>query len=244
MDDLEVVRPGEQWFQPVDQIERGDEGVSYLIKAPDLYDASRLSRAVMAKGARTVSRGQMLGVIRKGLEALISAGDAPSGDFAEYRAVLDKLDLEPQGGAGAMLSDEERGRYLYLLDVLRRHYPPYPELEADIEFSRQVEGLETLRLFVRGWRNLESDGEPILWRGALDGGMAEDLVGSIPQAHRIALELRIMQLRKPRKIDLKNSPPPSSSPSTGTSSTAAKSSRQKAPRRKARAGSSRPSASK
>lgn len=242
MADLEVIRPGEQWFSPADQLREGAKGIRYLLRAPTLYDKTQLAAAIARRGARPVAPPLVAYTVRQALEALRSGGGLTDAEAALYTELLDRVD-HAGGRAGELLSRDDSARYMHLLGVLRRHYPPLAELEAQQQEYAQIEELETVRFLLRGWENVETEAGPVAWQAALDGGTAPDLLDLLPDSHRIAIALRLMQLRRPDGMQLKNSRPPSSGRSTPTSSTAAKSGPSKTRRQKARGGNSRLSAS-
>lgn len=214
---------------PQDQEGKPDaERIAYLVAPPTPYTRAQYRRAVRAKGGVAWTDLDLLTTARAGLVEI--GGDNGALEILDaYREALE-VRVEALIAArrqGQDLADvpqvdaELAAKANAATDVVRRHYPPFAEREADVEFFDAVSRIEATRVFVVGWENVDA-------ACARDqGGLTDAALAHVPELHMAEIRAFVVDAETPSDAAGNGSASPSPGGCAPTSSPAARTTRKK-----------------
>lgn len=210
---------------------------AYHLRVPGVYDKIELERAATARGARQYGQLELLEALAADLESVGGPAEAKAKALAAVaarRAALEALyarysaggfELEEPAGLEAWTAAQEEVAAAGA-EVLAELEPQvaaaggrYARALADSAVYWKLFGLEAARLLLvraEGVAGLEEDPA----RGA-DGGLTEEALALIPEAHWAGLGLFARGLLGPTEQEAKNSASPSPTASNARPSTSA-----------------------
>lgn len=174
----------------------------YTFRVPTVFDRKRLRRAVASQKAVVHSADEISVVLKEGLTAIYDeAGDPEEAarcigvvdglyERAEQAEIMAAEGLEmPEGWTDEVNEMARDVREIEL--VVKRHYQPYAELLADVDFAREIMGLEAIRMCLVEMK------VGVTFTDIGSTGLTDGQFSLIPDAHQISLAQKALSLFSP-----------------------------------------------
>lgn len=188
------------------ELSAGGVPYTYTFRVPTVFDRKRLRRAVASQKAVVHAPDEIQVYLKEGLTAIYEEAGDPD-EAARCIGVVDALyekseqaeimaaeGLEmPDGWTDEVNALARDVREIEL--VVKRHYQPYAELLADVDFAREIMGLEAIRMCLL--EIVKGEGEAAVRHAFGQTGPTDAQFSLIPDAHQITLAQKALSLFSP-----------------------------------------------
>jgi len=183
-----------------------DSGITYLVKVPTIRSKAMFRRnmtiALAEAKVKIVSTEMFFNCMRDGVKEFM--------DDKESESILSVIDMVESQDEN--INEECQEIYKKTVEVLKDSYVPFAKINADKEFSFEIQVLEAVKNFL-----FDAEGFELKRK---NGVVPDEIIELIPELHRLEIGLKVISLMNVSKEQVKNLESQSLSTATPEDSTA------------------------